>query len=149
VCPFFGEVGKVGNLGKIDIMKEVLKQTHFCPFFCALSILQIVKHAESLASKRGTKCTSKCPEMHGSVILTVFVHQKVSPEPVKRDPHLFDLVIFLHPKKCLTCGRETLCVPFGSGKRSRNLGSFFNVLRNIQNQNSEWFLAFLQLFVGL
>ncbi len=25
---------------------------------------------------------------------------------MKRDPHLFDLVIFLHPKKCLTCGRE-------------------------------------------
>jgi hypothetical protein len=25
---------------------------------------------------------------------------------VKRDPHVFDLVLFLHPKKCLTCGGE-------------------------------------------
>jgi hypothetical protein len=25
---------------------------------------------------------------------------------VKRDPHVFDLVLFLHPKKCLTCGCE-------------------------------------------
>ena len=25
---------------------------------------------------------------------------------MKRDPHVLDLVLFLHPKKCLTCGRE-------------------------------------------
>jgi hypothetical protein len=97
VCPFFGEVGKVGNLGKIDIMKEVLKQTHFCPFFCALSILQIVKHAESLASKRGTKCTSKCPEMHGSVILTVFVHQKSKSRTCEKRPTLVRFGDFLAP----------------------------------------------------
>jgi hypothetical protein len=29
-----------------------------------------------------------------------------APEHVKRDPHVFDLVLFLHPKKCLTCGGE-------------------------------------------
>ncbi len=25
---------------------------------------------------------------------------------MKRDPHVFDLVLFLHLKKCLTCGGE-------------------------------------------
>ena len=25
---------------------------------------------------------------------------------VKRDPHVFELVLFLHPKKCLTCAGE-------------------------------------------
>jgi len=25
---------------------------------------------------------------------------------VKRDPHVLDLVLFLHPKKCLTCGEK-------------------------------------------
>ena len=37
----------------------------------------------------------------------VFVHEKSrAPEHVKRDPHVLDLVLFLHPKKCLTCGGE-------------------------------------------
>ena len=78
---------------------------------------------ESLASKRGTKCTQKrpCPEMHGFCNFALFVHQKSkAPERVKRDPHLFDLVIFLHPKKCLTCGRK-VSAPFGSGNGPRNL----------------------------
>jgi len=45
--------------------------------------------------------------MHGFCNFAFFVHQKSkAPERVKRDPHLFDLVIFLHPKKCLTCGGE-------------------------------------------
>ncbi len=25
---------------------------------------------------------------------------------MKRDPHVLDLVLFLHPKKCLTCGEK-------------------------------------------
>ena len=48
-----------------------------------------------------------CPEMHGFCNFAVFVDEKSrAPEHVKRDPHVFDLVLFLHPKKCLTCGRE-------------------------------------------
>ena len=48
-----------------------------------------------------------CPEMHGFCKFALFVHQKSkAPERVKRDPHLFDLRLFLHPKKCLTCGSE-------------------------------------------
>jgi hypothetical protein len=48
-----------------------------------------------------------CPEMHGFCNFAFFVHQKSkAPERVKRDPHVFDLVLFLHPKKCLTCGSE-------------------------------------------
>ena len=91
-----------------------------------LAILQIVKDVRRkcwrLASKSGTKCTY--PEMHGFCNFPVFVHQKSkAPERVKRDPHLFDLVIFLHPKKCLTCGGENrkVCAPFGSGNGPRNL----------------------------
>ena len=82
-----------------------------------LAILQIVKDVfrksgsgdESLASKRGTKCTQKhpCPEMHGFCNFAVFVDEKSrAQEHVKRDPHVFDLVLFLHPKKCLTYGCE-------------------------------------------
>ncbi len=85
------------------------------------AILQIVKDTgakicgvsgsgdESLASKRGTKRTQKrpCPEKHGFCNFAFFVDQKSrAPELVKRDPHVFDLVLFLHPKKFLTCGCE-------------------------------------------
>ena len=50
-----------------------------------------------------------CPEMHGFCNFALFVHQKSkAQERVKRDPHLFDLVIFLHPKKCLTCEKFAL-----------------------------------------
>ena len=79
---------------------------------------------ESLASKRGTKCTQKrpCPEMHGFCNFALFVHQKSkAPERVKRDPHLFDLVIFLHPKKCLTCGCTVVLRSFWFGNGPRNL----------------------------
>jgi hypothetical protein len=64
---------------------------------------------ESPVSKRGTKCTQKSPspEMHGFCNFAVFDDQKSrAPERVKRDPHVFDLVVFLHPKNCLTCGGE-------------------------------------------
>ena len=102
-------------------MKEALKETHFFPFFCAschprscqgrkAKICGVSGSGdESLASKRGTKCTQKrpCPEMHGFCNFAVFVDEKSrASEHVKRDPHVFDLVLFLHPKKCLTCGRE-------------------------------------------
>jgi hypothetical protein len=51
--------------------------------------------------------------MHGFCNFAVFVHQKSKPpERVKRDPHLFDLVFFLHPKKCLTCGGEKFALLF-------------------------------------
>jgi hypothetical protein len=102
-------------------VKEALKETHFLPFFCACrhptncqgreaKICGVSGSGdESLASKRGTKCTQKhpCPEMHGFCNFAVFVDEKSrAPEHVKRDPHVFDLVLFLHPKKCLTCGGE-------------------------------------------
>ena len=46
-------------------------------------------------------------KMHGFCNFAVFVDEKSrAPEHVKRDPHVFDLVLFLHPKKCLTCWRE-------------------------------------------
>jgi hypothetical protein len=52
----------------------------------------------------------------GSVILQVFVHEKSrAPEHVKRDPHVFDLVLFLHPKKYLTYGGGKFALLFGSG----------------------------------
>ena len=102
-------------------MKETLKETHFLPFFCACrhptncqgrgaKICGVSGSGdESLASKRGTKCTQKhpCPEMHGFCNFAVFVDEKSrAPEHVKRDPHVLDLVLFLHPKKCLTCRGE-------------------------------------------
>jgi hypothetical protein len=50
---------------------------------------------------------SPCPEMNGFCNFAVFVDEKSKvPERVKRDQHVFDLVLFLHPKKCLTCGGE-------------------------------------------
>ena len=50
---------------------------------------------------------SPCPEMHGFCNFAVFVDEKSrAPEHVKRDPPVLDLVLFLHPKKCLTCGGE-------------------------------------------
>ncbi len=69
-----------------------------------VAILQIVKEAkicgvsgsgdESLASKRGTKCT--CPEMHGFCNFAVFVDEKSrAPEHVKRDPHVLDVQRYL------------------------------------------------------
>ena len=101
-------------------MKETLKETHFLPFFCAcrhptncqgrVAICGVSGSGdESLASKRGTKCTQQrpCPE------ILFFVDEKSrAPEHVKRDPHVFDLVIFLHPKKCLICGREKFALLF-------------------------------------
>ena len=83
------------------------------------AILDVVKDGERktvgfqvlamnlLCLKRGTKCSQKrpCAEVHGFCNFAVFVDQKSrAPERVKRDPH--DLVLFLHPKQCLTCGRE-------------------------------------------
>ncbi len=134
-----------------------MKETHFLPFFCACrrptncqgrsASAKICGFSgsgdESLASKRGTKCTcilqkTPCPEMHGFCNFAVFVDEKSrAPEHVKRDPHVLDLVLFLHPKKCLTCGREK----FGSfwfWKRSPepSLGSFLDVQRYLQNPNS-------------
>ncbi len=115
-------------------MKEALKETHFLPFFCtsrhptncqgrgAKTCGVSGSGDESLASKRGTKCTQKrpCPEMHGFCNFAVFVHEKSrAPEHVKRDPDVFDLVLFLHPKKCLTFRK--VCAPFGSGNGPRNL----------------------------
>jgi hypothetical protein len=45
--------------------------------------------------------------MQGFCNFAVLVDEKSKvPECVKRDPHVFDLVLFLHPKKCLTCGGE-------------------------------------------
>ena len=102
-------------------MKETLKETRVLPFFCAwrhptncqgrgAKICGVSGSGdESLASKSGTKCTQKrpCPEMHGFCNFAVFVDKKNrAPEHVKRDPHVFDLVFFLHPQKCLTCGGE-------------------------------------------
>ena len=102
-------------------MKEPLKETNFSLFFCAFCHPRNCQGREaknrwvsgsgneSLVSKRGTKCTQKsvCPEMHGFCNFEVFVDQKSrAPERVKRDPHVFDLVLFLHLKKCLTCGCE-------------------------------------------
>ncbi len=102
-------------------MKEGLKETHFFPFFCACRHPRSCQGRgaknrwvsgsgnESVVSKRGTKGTQKsaCPEMHGFCNFAVFVDPKSrAPERVKRDPHVFDLVLFLHPKMCLTCGRE-------------------------------------------
>ena len=102
-------------------MKEVLKETHFFPFFCAFCHPRNCQGREaknrwvsgsgneSLVSKCGTKCTQKnpCPGMHGFCNFAVFVNLKSrAPERVKRDPHVFDFVLFLHPKKCLTCGGE-------------------------------------------
>ena len=105
-----------------------MKETHFLPFFCACrhptncqgrkaKICGVSGSGdESLASKRRTKCTQKhpCPEMHGFCNFAVFVDEKSrAPEHVKRDPHVFDLVLFLHPKKCLTCGRDQIRVVSG------------------------------------
>jgi hypothetical protein len=71
-------------------VKEALKETHFLPFFCACrhptncqggaKICGVSGSGdESLASKRGTKCTQKhpCPEMHGSEILQFSSLKKV------------------------------------------------------------------------
>ncbi len=84
-------------------MKEALKETHFFPFFCAscrptncqgrkAKICGVSGSGdESLASKRGTKCTQKrpCPEMHGFCNFAFFVDQKSrAPERVKRDPRV-------------------------------------------------------------
>ena len=111
-----------------------MKETHFLPFFCACRHPTNCQGRgakmcgvsgsgdESLASKCGTKCTQKnpCPGMHGFCNFAVFVNQKSrAPEHVKRDPHVFDLVLFLHPKKCLR--RRKVCAPFGSGNGPRNL----------------------------
>jgi len=52
--------------------------------------------------------------MHGFCNFAVFVHQKSkAPERVKRDPHLFDLVIFLHPKKCMRAAKSLLLLVLG------------------------------------
>jgi hypothetical protein len=84
-------------------VKEALKETHFFPFFCAscrptncqgrkAKICGVSGSGdESLASKRGTKCTQKrpCPEMHGFCNFAFFVDQKSrAPERVKRDPRV-------------------------------------------------------------
>ena len=67
-----------------------MKETHFLPFFCACcrptncqgrgaKICGVSGSGdESLASKRGTKCTQKrpCPEMHGFCNFAVFVDEK-------------------------------------------------------------------------
>jgi hypothetical protein len=72
------------------VVKETLKETHFLPFFCACrhptncqgreaKICGVSGSGdESLASKRGTKCTQKrpCPEMHGFCNFAVFVDEK-------------------------------------------------------------------------
>ena len=138
-----------------------MKETHFLPFFCACrhptncqgreaKICGVSGSGdESLASKRGTKFTAKAPmsEMHGFCNFAVFVDEKSrAPEHVKRDPHVFDLVLFLHPKKCLTCGgdlRRRLAGAkslrsFWFWKRSPEplLGSFLDVQRYLQNPNS-------------
>ncbi len=93
-------------------MKETLKETHCLPFFCAFchprncqgrvpKICGVSGSGdESLVSKRGTKCTQKrpCPEMHGFCNFAVFVHETSrASEHVKRDPHVFDLVLFSFP----------------------------------------------------
>ena len=63
-----------------------------------MTIISCVQNVVQNARKRGR--VQKC-------MGAVFVDQKSrAPERVKRDPHVFDLVLFLHPKKCLTCGRE-------------------------------------------
>ncbi len=113
-------------------MKEALKETHVFPFFCAsryptncqgreAKICGVSGSGdESLATKRGTKCTQKrpCPEMHGFCNFAFFVHQKSrAPERVKRDPHVFDLVLFL---QALFRVRK-VCAPFGSGNGPQNL----------------------------
>ena len=131
-------------------MKEALKETHVFPFFCAFCHPRNCQGREaknrwvsgsgneSLVSKCGTKCTQKnpCPGMHGFCNFAVFVNQKNrAPERVKRDPHVF--VLFLHPKKCLTCGAKSLR-SFWFWKRSPEplLGSFLDVQRYLQNPNS-------------
>ena len=67
-----------------------MKETHFLPFFCdcrhptncqgrGAKICGVSGSGdESLASKRGTKCTQKrpCPEMHGFCNFAVFVDEK-------------------------------------------------------------------------
>jgi hypothetical protein len=82
----------------LQIVKDVArKSVAFQVLAMNLLSLNVVQNARK----------SPCPEMHGFCNFAFFVHQKSrAPERVKRDPHLFDLVIFLHPKKCLTCGRE-------------------------------------------
>ena len=50
------------------------------------------------------------------------------------------------PAKSLNFAEGSLVLEFWKRPRNLLLGSFFNVQRNLQK---EWFLAFLQLFVGL
>ena len=74
-------------------MKEALKETHFLPFFCACrhptncqgrgaKICGVSGSGdESLASKRGTKCTQKrVQKCMGSVILQFSSIKKVGPQ---------------------------------------------------------------------
>ena len=78
-----------------------------------------------------------CPEMHGFCNFAVFVDEKSrAPEHVKRDPHVFDLVLFLHPKKCLTFGCEKFALLLVLERSPEPLlGSFLDVQRYLQNPN--------------
>ena len=113
------------------------------------NVISDFDHVTSLPVSYFHKMHAKapCPEMHGFCNFAVFVDEKSrAPEHVKRDPHVFDLVLFLHPKKCLTCGgdlRRRLAGAkslrsFWFWKRSPEplLGSFLDVQRYLQNPNS-------------
>ena len=78
----------------------------------------------------------------------VFVDEKSrAPEHVKRDPHVLDLVLFLHPKKCLTCGGEKFALLLVLERSPEPLlGSFLDVQRYLQNPNSQVVSGILATF---
>jgi len=86
----------------LQIVKDVRRK------YVALQVL-----AMNLLRRNVVQDARKSPMSRNAWVLkfSSFRHEKSrAPEHVKRDPHVFDLVLFLHPKKCLTCGRENFAL---------------------------------------
>jgi hypothetical protein len=82
------------------VVKEALTETHFFPFF----FVDVHPRLGNCQGRRGKNLGGQVLALaHGQQFcnFAFFVpgKSKVS-ELVKRDLHFFDLVIFLHPKKC-------------------------------------------------
>ena len=87
----------------LEIVKDVRRKT---VGFQVLAMNLLCRDVVQNARKR-----TRVQECMGSVILQFSsIKKSRASERVKRDPHVFDLVLFLHPKKCLTCGGETFAL---------------------------------------